>query len=279
MLKRIIGVLLVIAAVVSLVFSLIVTYGVWSVRTPAAEAALAGLRLADDTLTTTNDALAAVDAALLNAASSVAAAQDTFRSLSQTIYATGPTLQGLAGFLSEGLPETLRSTQSTVNAAAESAKIVDTVLDVLAAIPFVNFSYAPQTPLSETLGNVAGSLRTLPDGLEALGADLAGTGGTLPELASSLEEFGASIESVDESLASAQQIIASYRVLIDDYQAMIATLERLVPLLTGVIPAVLTFVVFWLAVVQVAALRAGWRWAQGRQTSNSMAVTFPAAVG
>ncbi|MFZ2357932.1 MAG: hypothetical protein WA040_01180 [Anaerolineae bacterium] len=279
MLKRIFGVLLVIVAVLSLVFSLVVAYGVWSWRKPVAGAALAGLQLADSTLTTTNDALGAVDDALLNAASSVAAAQDTFRSLSETIYATGPTLQGLAGFLSEGLPETLRSTQSTVNAAAESAKIVDTVLDVLAGIPFVNFSYAPQTPLSETLGNVAGSLRTLPDGLEALGADLAGTGGTLPELASSLEEFGASIGQVDESLASAQQIIASYQGLIDDYQAMIATLERLVPLLTGVIPAVLTFVVFWLAVVQVAALLVGWRWARSRQSNDHMALTFPQAVG
>ncbi len=240
MLKRIIGVLLVIIAVPSLVFSLVVAYGVWSLRTPVAEAALAGLQLADSTLATTNDALAAVDDALVNAASSVAAAQDTFQSLSQTIYATGPTLEGLAGFLGGGLPDTLRSTQRTVTAAAESAKIVDTVLEVVAAIPFINFSYAPQTPLSETLGNVAGTLRTLPDGLEALGADLAGTGGTLPELARSLDAFGASV---------------------------------------SLIPAALTFAIFWLAVVQIAALVVGWRWARGRQTPDSTAVTFPQAVG
>ncbi|HSN78560.1 MAG TPA: hypothetical protein VL334_26110 [Anaerolineae bacterium] len=279
MLKRIIGVLLVIIAVLSLVFSLVVAYGVWSLRTPVAEAALSGLQLADSTLTTTNDALAAVDDALLNAASSVTAAQDTFQSLSQTIYATGPMLEGLAGFLGEGLPDTLRSTQSTVTAAAESARIVDTVLETLAAIPFVNFSYAPQTPLSETLGNVAGTLRTLPDGLEALGADLAGTGGTLPELARSLDEFGASIGQVDESLASAQQIVASYQALIGDYQAMIGTLQRLVPILVSVLPAALTFVIFWLAVVQIAALVIGWRWARASQATNSLAVAFPEAAG
>jgi ABC-type transporter Mla subunit MlaD len=279
MLKRIIGVLLVIIAVLSLVFSLVVAYGVWSLRTPVAEAALSGLQLADSTLTTTNDALAAVDDALVNAASSVAAAQDTFQSLSQTIYATGPMLEGLAGFLGEGLPDTLRSTQSTVTAAAESARIVDTVLETLAAIPFINFSYAPQTPLSETLGNVAGTLRTLPDGLEALGTDLSGAGGTLPELARSLDEFGASIGQVDESLASAQQIVASYQALISDYQAMIGTLERLIPVLVSVVPAALTFVIFWLAVVQIAALVIGWRWARGGQANNSIVVAFPEAVG
>jgi membrane protein implicated in regulation of membrane protease activity len=279
MFKRIAGVLLVIIAVLSLVFSLAATYGVWRVRKPVAEAALAGLQLADSTLTTTNEALMAVDDALLEAAGSVAAAQDTFQSLSQTIYATGPLLEGLAGFLGEGLPDTLRSTQSTVTAAAESARIVDTVLETLAAIPFVNFSYAPQTPLSETLGNVADTLRTLPDGLEALGADLSGTGGTLPDLARSLDEFGASISTVDESLASAQEIIASYQALIDDYQAMIATLERLVPALVSLIPAALTFAIFWLAVVQIAALLVGWRWARGRQSNDNMAATFPEAVG
>lgn len=279
MLKRIIGVLLFIIAVISLVFSLVVTYGVWSLRTPLTEAALAGLQLADDTLTTTNDALVAVDDALLNAAGSVTAAQDTFQTLSQTIYATGPMLDGLAGFLGTGLPDTLRSTQDTVAAAAKSAEIVDTVLEVVAAIPFINFSYEPQTPLSETLGNVAGTLRTLPDGLEALGADLAGTGSTLPELARSLDEFGASIGQVDESLASAQQIVASYQALIGDYQAMIGTLERLIPILVSVLPAALTFVIFWLAVVQVAALMVGWRWARSSQTNSSTAVTFPEAVG
>lgn len=279
MLKRIAGVLLVIIAVLSLMFSLAVTFGVWRVRQPVAEAALAGLQLADSTLTTTSDALAAVDDALLNAAGSVAAAQDTFQALSQTIYATGPMLDGLAGFLGKGLPDTLRSTESTVSAAAESAKVVDTVLDTLAAIPFVNFSYTPQTPLSETLGNVAGSLRILPDGLEAMGTDLAGAGGTLPDLARSLDEFGATIGEVDESLAGAQQIVASYQNLIDDYRAMIATLERLIPVLVSLIPAALTFAIFWLAVVQIAALLVGWRWARGRQTADSMAVTFPEAVG
>ena len=275
MLKRIIGVLLVIVAVVSLIFSLVVTYGMWSLRRPVAEAALAGLQLAGSTLQTTNDALATVEDALLNAETSVAAAQDTFQSLSQTISASGPLLGSLADFLGEGLPNTLRSTQSTVAAAAESARIVDTVLETLAAIPFINFTFAPQTPLSETLGNVAGSLRTLPDGLEGLGADLADTGGTLPGLARSLDEFGASISEVDESLSRAQEIIASYQSLIDRYQGLIRSLERLVPTLTSVVPALLTFVIFWLAVVQIAALGIGWRWARGGQTGNSTAAAFP----
>lgn len=279
MLKRIAGVALVIIAVLSLVFSLAATYGVWRVRKPVAEAALAGLQLASSTLTTTNEALIAVDDALLNAAGSVAAAQDAFQSLSQTITATGPLLDGLGGFLGEGLPATLRSTQSTVTAAAESARIVDTVLETLAAIPFIGFSYAPQTPLSETLGNVAGTLGALPDGLEALGADLAGAGGTLPELARSLAEFGASISEVDESLASAQAIIASYQALIDDYQAVIASLERLLPVLVSVIPVALTFIIFWLAVVQVAALLTGWRWARGRQMGSNTGVSFPETAG
>lgn len=279
MFKRITGGLLVVVAVISLIFSLVITVGIWSLRGPVAEATRSGLQLVDSTLATTSDALAAADDALLDAAGSIAAAQDTFQSLSQTIYATGPALQDLASFLGEGLPDTLRSTQNTVNAAADSARIVDVVLETLSAIPFINFDYTPQAPLSETLGNVAGTLRTLPDGLETLSADLAGTGSTLPELGRSLEAFSASIGEIDQSLASAQEIVASYRDLIVDYQALIRTLELLVPTLVSVVPAAVTFVAFWLALVQVAALLMGLRWARGGQTNNSMAVSFPEAVG
>lgn len=278
MAKRIAGGLLVVVAVISLIFSLAVTVGVWSLRRPVAEAALAGLQLTSSTLTTTNDALSAADAALLDAASSVAAAQDTLQSLSQTIYATGPALQELASFLGEGLPDTLRSTQNTISSAADSARVVDVVLETLSAIPFVNFDYAPQTPLSETLGNVAGTLRTLPDGLEALSADLAATSGTLPELARSMEQFGASIGAVDQSLASAQEIVASYQDLIVDYQALIRSVELLVPVLVSAVPAAVTFVAFWLALVQVAALVMGWQWARGSQRSpNPAALLSPLA--
>lgn len=275
MLKRIAGVALIVVAVLSLVAGLVLTYGVWSLRNPVAETALAGLQLADSTLATTNDALVAVDEALVNAGASVAAAQDTFASLSQTVSATGPVLGGLAGFLGQGLPDTLRSTQSTVAAAAESAQIVDTVLETLSAIPFLNINVAPQTPLSETLGDVAVTLDTLPAGLEALGADLANTGGALPTLARSLDEFGASIGEVDQSLSRAQEIIASYQSLIDRYQGLIRSLERLVPVLTSIVPALLTLVIFWLAVVQIATVVIGWRWARGDQAGNRTPATFP----
>lgn len=279
MLKRIFGVLIVIVAVASLVFSLVVTYNLWRLRGPVAEAAASGLQLVDATLETTGEALVVVEDALLNAGDSVAAAQDTFQTLAQTIAASGPTLELVAGFLGQGLPDTLRSTAGTVATAAESARIVDTVLETLAAIPFINFSYVPQTPLSETLGSVAGSLSTLPDGLETLSASLSSTGGTLPDLAGSLTEFGASMGAVDDSLASAQQVVASYQDLIERTQAMVRSLESLIPVLVSVVPAVLTFFVFWLAVVQVAALVIGWRWARAHQPADELAAPFPQAAG
>ncbi len=263
--KRIAGVLLVIAAVASLVVGSVVAVGVWGLRKPASEAALSGLQLASATLQTTGEALVVVEGVLDNAGGSVAAAQDTFQTLSQTIAASGPTLDLVAGFLGGGLPDALRSTQRTVASAAESAKIVDVVLETLAAIPFANLSFVPQTPLSETLGNVAGSLGAVPDGLETLSASLSSTGGTLPELARSLEEFGASMSDVDDSLASAQQIVSSYQDLIDQSQAMISQLQRLIPVLTGLLPAAVTFIVVWLALVQVAAMITGWRWARGQR--------------
>lgn len=270
--KRIVGVLLATFAIVSLVVSLLVTVGVWRLRKPVAEAALSALELADATLQTSGQALAVAEDALLNADDSVLAAQETLQSLAQTLGASTPTLELVAGFLGQGLPDTLRRTQGTVASAAESARIVDRVLETLAAIPFLNVPFAPQTPLSETLDDVAGSLGVLPEGLETLSASLRATGGTLPNLAGNLNELGASFSSLDETLAGALQVVESYQELVDRSQALVQSLERLVPVFTGLVPAVLTFIFVWLAAVQAAALMVGWRWARAPEPASSRAV-------
>lgn len=282
MFKRIIGVLLVIIAIVSLLFSVVATFAVWNYRQPMAEAATAGLQLLDETLGTTVDAFVTVEEALATANSSVASAQDTFKSLSLTITSSNPTLDSLAGFLAEGLPNTLKSTGRTLDAAAQSAQVIDGVLETLSSIPLLNIAYDPQMPLSDTLAGIGESLNALPDALGDLGGNLSGTSATLPALAKNLDELGGSIGELTTSLTSAEQVVASYKGLIGRYQAAIRSLEAFIPTIVSIGPIIFTFFVFWLAVVQLAALLKGWEWLRGREPEPEAVVTAtmpaPAAV-
>lgn len=271
MLKRIVGAVLVIVAVASLAFSLVATVAVWNYRQPLAETATAGLHLLDETLGTTTDAFAAVEEALAAASGSVASAQDTFKTLSVTVGASGPTLDSLALFLGEGLPATLASTRDTLDAAAESAKVIDDVLAALSGLPLFNISYNPDTPLSESLAGIGASLETLPETMDELGGNLAVTSKTLPALAASMDELGSSMDQINASLASASQVVAAYKGLVQRYQAAIRSLEAFIPTLVLIAPIVFTFFAFWLAVVQAAALLKGWEWLRSREPEDNPA--------
>jgi len=268
MFKRIIGIVLVIVAVVSLALSLVSTVAVWRFRKPMAQAATAGLRLLDETLGTTTGAFAAVEGSLQAAGDSITAAQDTFETLSQTVATSGPTLGSLSTFLEEGLPSTLKSTQQTLEAAAQSAQVIDDVLATLSQIPLFGISYDPSQPLGDSLAGIGSSLEALPNSLGSLGSDLGATSETLPALADSLGQLGQSMEQIQVSLTSAEQIMVAYKDLVGRYQAAIRSLEAFIPAVVSIGPIVFTFFAFWLAVVQLAALLKGWAWLRGDEDED-----------
>ena len=260
MFKRVLGILLVIIAAVSLVLSVVSTVAVWNFRKPMAASASAGLQLLDETLGATTGAFATVEESLRAADGSISSAQDTFQTLAATVSTSGPTLGSLAAFMSEGLPDALESTQGAMNAAAQSAQVIDDVLGALSQIPLFSITYDPDQRLSDSLAGIGDSLETLPNALGTLGDDLAVTSETLPALAVSLDQLGDSMDQIQASLASAGQVVSAYKGLIDRYQAAIRSLEAFIPTIVSIGPIVFTFFAFWLAVVQVAALLKGWQW-------------------
>lgn len=269
MFKRIIGAVLVVVAVVSLLFSVVSTVAVWNFRKPMAQTASAGLRLLDETLGTTTGAFAAVEGSLQAAGDSIASAQDTFETLSDTVATSGPTLGALSTFLEDGLPSTLKSTQNTLEAAAQSAQVIDGVLATLSQIPLFGISYDPSQPLGASLTDIGSSLEALPESLGSLGSDLAATSETLPALADSLGQLGDSMEQIQTALADAEQVIVAYKGLVGRYQAAIRAIEAFIPTIVTIVPIVFTFFAFWLAVVQVGALLKGWDWLRGDDEEES----------
>lgn len=265
MFKRIIGILLVILALVSLVLTSGSVYAVWSYRTVAADSVTRGLTLLDETLGTTTEAFETVDASLGAANASVTSAKSTFNTLASTVSSSSPTLDSLADFLGEGLPDTLATTQDTLKSAAGSAQLIDSVLTTMSGIRLLGIEYDPQQSLSESLDGISASLDTLPESMRALGNNLGNTSSTLPTLAQSLQQFGGSLDQINTSLGSAQQVMAAYKDLVARYQGAIHSVNAFIPTIVSVGPIIFTFFAFWLAVVQAFTLMKGWQWLRGHK--------------
>ncbi|MER2598286.1 MAG: hypothetical protein ABTQ73_02070 [Caldilineales bacterium] len=273
MFKRIIGILLVILALVSLVLTVGSTYAVWAYRSVAADSVARGLVLLDETLGTTTGAFETVDASLGAASASVVSAKSTFNTLASTVSSSSPTLDSLADFLGEGLPDTLTITQGTLESAAGSAQLIDNVLRTMSGIRLLGIEYDPQQSLSESLDGISASLDTLPESMRALGTNLGGTSQSLPALAQSLDQFGGSLDQINASLGSAQQVMAAYKDLVTRYQGAIRSVNSFIPTIVSVGPIIFTFFAFWLAVVQAFTLMKGWQWLRGHKADTPSGVT------
>lgn len=271
-LKRILGVLLVVISALSLVLSLATTVGVWSLRKPLADGLSSSLKLVDDTLTSTGQALVVVDETLLTIGANVAAAQATFETLGKTINDSAPALDSTAQLLSGNLPATLASAQDALSASAESAKVVDGVLGLLSALPFSNIEYAPEVTLSDSLGSIGESLIGLPENLEQLGNRLGPTVDNLPVLGQTLSQLGGTIARLQANLDSTRQLMTSYQQLIGRYQGLIRSVQQFASTLVLVVPIVISFFAFWLAIVQFLALLKGWEWARGQEAEPAPVV-------
>ncbi len=267
--KRIGALLLVIAAIVSLLLTLAGFVGVWALYRPLTDGLAAGLRLTADTLAVTSDTLALVDDGLLTAGSSAAAAQAATQSLAQSLVTTQPALDAAAELLSKGLPQAIAATNLAIEAAQGTAEGIDNVLTVLADIPFLGIKYNPDTPLAATLGNISANLNGVPANLQTVGRQLSTSSENLPSMVDGIDLLAGSLGRVQTTIAAARQATQQYQRLIARYQDAVAFLQRGLRFLTILAPLLLSLFLFWLGVVQVHALWRGLEWLGLRQPATA----------
>ena len=65
------------------------------------------------------------------------------------------------------------------------------------------------------------------------------------------------------TLTDFQGVVGSYQDLINRYRSMIQSLQTVMLRLVTIVPVVVTFFLFWLALLQVLALVKGWEWLRG----------------
>jgi hypothetical protein len=174
--KRLIGLVFIIIAAISLVISGWGLYQIWTLRQPVAGAAVAGIDLFAETLDTTSDALKVTSESLQSASDTVTAVERTSLSVAQAMSTTRMTLGSFASLTGKDLPSSIDASRTALKSAQSSAVVVDSVLTTLSRIPLINIQYNPAVPLSTALGDVAKSLDNLPPTFNTLARNLNTTG-------------------------------------------------------------------------------------------------------
>ena len=243
------GILLVIAGIIFLV-----RVG------PRIEASAAeSLELIDRTLSTTEEGLVLAEDSLAQVVETVESLEVTMANVGQTIYGTVPLVDSVADLLGERLTETIKATQDTLSSVVKSAKLVDNVLSIVTAIPFIGTDrYQPEVPLHVGLENVITSLDEIPDSLGAAQEDLTSSSGKLDAMQDDFTAMADNIGQIATSLESAQAVLAEYRGIVTDLQEQVSSVRQGLPVGLRWFGIVFTFVLVWLGIAQIGPLIQGW---------------------
>ena len=255
--KHIIGIVFIGIAAISLLISGWGTLQIWAMRQPVADAAVAGVDLFAETLDTTTDALQVTAGSLQSASDAVTAVERTSLSVAQSISTTRTTIGSFANLMGRDMPTSIDATRTALKSAQSSAIVVDNVLTTLSRIPLINVQYNPAVPLSTSLGDVSKSLDNLPPTFSTLERNLNATGDSLDQVVTNLKELPKTTQPMQRNIADAQKVVTRYQSEVDRLQKLIQLLRPSLPMAITAGSLGLTFLVFWLGVLQMQMLLKG----------------------
>lgn len=253
--KRIIAILMVIFAILSLIITAFGIYQVWQLREPAIENISDTLDLAGTTLQATADGLVVVGESLDSVISSLSGLESTVTTLAKSIEDTAPLVNSLGTLTGEVLPKSVTSAQTSLNSAQDGARIIDTVLRALTI--FNRSAYEPEVPLHEALGEVSEGLNDIPDSLTTMEGSLETTYDNLEVMQAEISLIAEDISAINKGLEEGKKVIEQYQELIADMQSRIDNFQSRLPNLIDTLAWLLTFVLIWLGIAQVGLLTQG----------------------
>jgi len=257
--KRITGIVLIIAAVGGLLFSLAGLVGTWALKPAITSNLLSDVGTLSDALTATSDGLQIASDSLSTSIDSVTALQYTVQATADTIDTTTPMVETMATLAKEDLPATITATQTSLLAAQESAKIIDGVLGALNNIPFIpNNVYDPPVPLHVALADVSASLEGLPPALKTIDQSLETSGENLKSIHKNINLMADNIKTIQASLEDAQGVVDAYQKLVSDMQKRTIHIEERMPGWINLLAVLMTFIFLWLFVAQIGLCLQGW---------------------
>ncbi len=254
-LYRIIGILLIAAAIGGLIFSLIAMYVVWKVKTPVSEGISSSVSLLTSTLDTTVEGLLLSQQALETSTQSLEALQSTLVTTGNAIVASEPFIENVGVLMKDQLPTTIEATQSSLEGVQKSTRLIDSVLRALTI--FNRGAYQPDQPLHEAIADVSISLGEIPPTMIEMEESLSEATGNLDVIQKDLIFMADSVGEIDKSINEFNLVIEQYIELINGLKLQLENLETNIPTYWNWLASGVTIFLIWMAIAQLGLLTQG----------------------
>ena len=257
-LRRLLGYLMVIAALIGVILSIIFGYRVWRSRPVITVMIVSNLTLARDMVVTTNDLLNIVNNTLSTASDELNILLESLLSLNNILQDSGILIDSLQDLTGNSLPETIQATQTSLSTAQQSAEIIDNLLRALSRIPFFpGDPYDPDVPLSESLNQISNSLDSIIPSMKDIQSNLSSTKENISQIDINLSNISKDAFKIQQNLSDAQNTVQKYQQHMDEIESRINTAVDSTPVWVNRIASGLIFVLLWLGFAQIGLLMQG----------------------
>jgi methyl-accepting chemotaxis protein len=268
--KTLVGVLLIVASILGLIFSAVGLVGIWQVQPKINDGLSQTLSLLSDSLGATYQGLVVTQASMEQSITSVNTLAQTVSAIGVTINTTSPLLDSVATLVGEELPATVETTRQSLLSAQQGAAVMDGVLSVITAIPLISSQrYNPEKSLATSLGEVATNIEGLPAKFQEMAANLSTTSSSLVDVEAGMTTMATDIQAIGKSLEGYNAVMEQYKTTVDTVKKQIDQINAGSEQIVSVLVWAVTIFLVWMAIAQIGLLTQGIEWVmRGRKKPN-----------
>ena len=285
-LRRFLGVFVMIAGVIGLLLSLAGLVGIWMAKPVIANSLDTTINTLSSTVVTSKNTLTITYEALGATIDSVDGLSEMLVTTAATVEDTQPVLTEVNILMGVTLPETLQATTESLLTAEQAAKSLESAIvsfetfqAIIGATPILNAfvpaaqtTYSPEKPLADSLGELAVSIAEIPPSFEVMSTELDNADDNLDLLKGSLETMSVSVSRISDSLDEYQAMISQSQASMDNINTLLNNVQSNLDRVLTAVTVVLVLFFLWLLAAQVVIFSQGYelyRGTAGRMETGS----------
>lgn len=266
---RLVGVALIIAAVAGMLFSLYGLVQVWRYKPALTDGLTSELEVIHATVATTSAGLYTVSDTMKTVAGNIQGLQDTTTGLVQSIHGAQPLLDTMVKLVGQDLPQTISSTQISLDSAATSAILIDNVMTSITNLPLLGLKkYAPAVPLHTALGDISTSLGNISPALNEIDLSLSAAKTNLGAIENGVTSMGGDIDLIKANLEGARLVIVQYQQENEILLNQVDSARQSLPSWINSLVWVASIGLVWLFITQIGLFLKGWEMVSPQRNSG-----------
>ena len=275
--RKVLGIVMLAIGVSGVILSVIGTIVGRRLVSDVGEGLHANLTLTLDSLTTVNESLILTKSTVSRLSEGLATVEETAENVSVAIDDSRPLLRQASTVTTQRVPESIETFQEGLPALIDVAATVDETLRTLNSfnidrsilgIPLsfdLGVDYDPEVPFDESVEELGASLEGMPEQLRSLEESMSVTDDNMRTISRNVSEIGHDLSAINAEIADIGPLLDEYISRVTEISDSIRQARLIVRQQLDQMRLVVTVVMVWFGLMQVAPLYLGWELVMGHR--------------